>query len=397
MDYDYDLVVIGSGPGGYVAAIRASQLGLKTAVVEMGRPGGVCLNIGCIPSKALIHQAEVFRNISGAASLGIKVDMSGFNYGAVFKKSREAAERLSRGVQFLLKKNNVALIEGKAAFEGPHVLSVVQPKGGELRSVSGRHILIATGSRSKNIPGFPVDEKRVLSSAGALMLERLPRKAVILGAGAIGMEFAYIWGSFGVEVTVVEMLDRVLPLEDEEVSLAVAAAFKKAGTVILTGAAAKGLSMGKDSVSVSVAEQDGTEKVLEADLVLVAVGRTPNTEELNLERVGIETVRGFIPVGEYYMTAVEGIYACGDVVASPLLAHVASKEGEIAVCRMAEKKPSQNSILCLFPRACTAGLRWGVSASLSGRRRGGASPLKRPSSPTGASGRPWLSRRATGS
>jgi dihydrolipoamide dehydrogenase len=283
------------------------------------------------------------------------VDLSGFDYGAVFKKSREAAERLSRGVQFLLKKNNVALIEGKASFEGPHELSVVQPNGGERRSLSGRRILIATGSRSKNIPGFPVDEKRVLSSTGALMLERLPRKAVVLGAGAIGMEFAYIWSSFGVEVTVVEMLDQVLPLEDEEVSKVVAAAFKKAGTTILTGTAAKGLSVGKDSVSVSVSGKNGEKSSLEADLVLVAVGRTPNTEELNLERVGIGTVKGFIPVGDFYMTAVEGIYACGDVVASPLLAHVASKEGEIAVCHMAgrETDPKLDPLLipsCVYCR-----------------------------------------------
>ena len=334
MAYDYDLVVIGAGPGGYVAAIRASQLGMKAAVIEKDKPGGVCLNIGCIPSKALIHQAEVFHSIKDLEGLGVKVDASAFDYGQVFKKSRKAADMLSKGVSFLLKKNKVEYITGTAEIKGPNEVSIDGS-----RTVSGKNILVATGSRPREIPGFPFDEKKVLSSNGALMLEKLPKSIIILGGGFIGVEFAHIMSSFGVEVQVVELLDRLLPIEDEESSAVLTRSFKKRKIGMHVSTKATGMKSTKGGVSLSIEKQDGEKAELEAEMLLVVVGRAPNTEGIGLENVGIKTEKGFIPVGDYYQTSVPSIYAIGDVVATPQLAHVASKEGEIAVEHMAGKEP----------------------------------------------------------
>ncbi|HUV06786.1 MAG TPA: dihydrolipoyl dehydrogenase [Spirochaetia bacterium] len=333
-DERYDLVVLGSGPGGYVAAIRASQLGMKTAVVEADKVGGVCLNVGCIPSKSLIYQAGIYQHVGALKEMGLKIDLSGFDYGSVQKKSRKAAEKLSKGVQFLLKKNNVDLIEGYGRLEGPNE---VRLEAGD--RLSAAHIILATGSRTAEIPGFSIDEKLVLSSTGALMLQELPKSLLILGAGAIGVEFAYIMNAFGVEVHLVEMMDQILPLEDSEVVDVVARIFKKRGVRILTGT--KALSWEKKGKAARVVLEDKSKKKteLDAEKILLAVGRVPNTEDIGLDRVGLETERGFIPVGDYYETAVKSICAIGDVVATPLLAHVASKEGEIAVEHMAGLHP----------------------------------------------------------
>lgn len=330
----YDLVVIGSGPGGYVAAIRASQLGLRTAIIEKDKPGGVCLNIGCIPSKAIIHQAEIFHSRKGLADMGITVDMSKFDYGVVFKKSRQAADRLSKGVQSLLKKNRVDYIAGTGKLVSPHEVEV----DGKQR-LSAKNVLIATGSRPREIPGFEFDEKQVISSTGALMLENLPKKMVILGAGAIGMEFAHVMNTFGVEVTVVEMLDQILPLEDAETVEVVARDFKKRGIVMHTGTKATKLDRKKSGVTLSVEDKAGKSSTIDADLLLVAVGRAPNTEGLGLEQIGVTLEKGFIVTGDYYETAVKGVFAIGDCIPTPLLAHVASKEGEIAVEHMAGQEP----------------------------------------------------------
>lgn len=331
--FDFDLIVIGSGPGGYVAAIRASQLGLKTAVIEKEKPGGVCLNIGCIPSKALIHQAEIYKSMGGLEYMGIKVSRESFDYRQVFKKSREAADRLSKGIMFLFKKNNIEYIPGNARLTGKNQVTV----DGE-KSLTAKNILIATGSRPREIPMFPFDEKTVLSSTGALMLEELPSRMLILGAGAIGVEFAHIFNSFGVEITLVEMLDTILPLEDSETVKVLGREFRKRKIKMMTGTRAAAMENKDGVISITLESKDGKTKTVETDKILVAVGRAPNSENLGLEELGIKTERGFIPVGDYYETVIPGIYAIGDVINTPLLAHVASKEGEIAVEHIAGRE-----------------------------------------------------------
>ena len=322
---DYDLIVIGAGPGGYVAAIRASQLGLKSAVIEKEAPGGVCLNWGCIPSKALIHQAELFHQIATLRHMGVGVDTTAFDYAKVHAKSRDAAGALAGGVSGLLKKHKVDYLSGEATFENAHTLTVGD------RSVSGDNIIVATGSRPREIAGFEFDGKKVMSSRDLLGITKLPKKLLILGAGAIGMEFAYVMNAFGVDVTVVEMLDTVLPLEDKDSVDVIAKAFKKNGVTMLTGTKALRLDRGGRGVKLEVEEPNAKTATLSADMLLVAVGRAPNTAGLHLEEIGVRTDRGFIEVGDHYQTAVSGVYAIGDVIASPQLAHVAMKEGEIAV------------------------------------------------------------------
>lgn len=328
----FDVAIIGSGPGGYVAAIRASQLGLKACVIEREKPGGVCLNIGCIPSKSLIHQAEVFRSALESESFGLKVDASGFDYAKVHKKSRQAADKLSKGVQFLMKKNSIEYIEGDAELKAAGEIKVGDT------TVKAKNVLIATGSRPRELPGFEFDEKQVLSSTGVLMLEELPRSLAVMGAGAIGMEFAHVMNAFGVEVTVVELMDSILPIEDAEAVEVLAKDFKRRGIKMLTGTRASELKKNKTGITLSLETRDGKKEELKAEKLLVAVGRAPNSENLGLNTVGIKTEKGFIEVGDYYQTNVKGVFAIGDVIATPLLAHVASKEGEIAVEYMAGHK-----------------------------------------------------------
>jgi dihydrolipoyl dehydrogenase len=333
--YDYDVLIIGGGPGGYVAAIRASQLGLKAAVVERDKLGGVCLNVGCIPSKALIHQAELFRSIPALREMGLAVDAKGFDYKHVFDKSRKAADALVKGVQFLMKKNKVEVVAGEGTITGKNEVTLKDGK-----KITGKNIVIATGSRPRVIAGFEFDEERVLSSTGAIMLSKLPKKAIILGAGAIGVEFSHVFNAFGVEVHLVEMMDRILPIEDAEAVQVLARAFQKRGVQMYTGT--KAVSMQKRAGGVSVVLEDKAAKrtTLEADQLLVVVGRTPNTDGIGLEKVGITTEKGFIPVGDFNQTRVPGIYAIGDVVNTPLLAHVAFKEAEISTEHMAGKSPN---------------------------------------------------------
>jgi len=332
-NYDYDLLVLGAGPGGYVAAIRATQLGMKAAVIEKDKPGGVCLNIGCIPSKALIHQAELMRSAAELESIGVKVDGSGLDYGKVLAFSRKAADTLSRGVGFLLKKNKIDMIAGKGTVRSAHEIEV---EGHGV--ISGKNLLIATGSRPRSIPGFDFDEKTVLSSTGALMLEKLPKRVCVLGGGAIGVEFAHIMNAFGVEVHLVEMLDHLLPLEDEEAVGVLVRSFKKRGIRMYTSTKATGYTKSGKAVKVALEGKDGKQE-LEVDQILLVVGRVPNTDGIGLEQLGIKLEKGFIPVGEYYQSSVPGVYAIGDVLSSPMLAHVASKEGEIAVEHLAGHTP----------------------------------------------------------
>jgi dihydrolipoamide dehydrogenase len=332
--FEYDVLIIGSGPGGYVAAIKASQLGLNTAVVEKERLGGVCLNMGCIPSKALIHQAQVFRSLVEAEEMGVRVDRSGLDYAKVFKKSRLAAEALSKGLAFLLKKNKVTVIQGVANIAGDHEVTI---DGCE--KVTAKSIIIATGSHARPIPGFEFDERDILSSTGALMLDKLPNKICIIGGGAIGVEFAHIMNAFGVEVHLVEMLGQLLPFEDAEIVRVLQRSFKLRGIVTYVGTTATSCEKSEIGLSISLRDKKGAEKTILVDKVLVVVGRVPNTQGIGLEQLGITTEEGYIPVGDYYQTAVKGIYAIGDVIASPLLAHVASREGEIAVEHIAGKNP----------------------------------------------------------
>lgn len=331
---DYDFVVIGAGPGGYVAAIRAAQLGLVTAVVEKGQVGGVCLNVGCIPSKSLIHNAKLFSE--GRALLekcGAKVDLSAFDFTAVWNASRAAADRLSKGVNFLLKKNKIDLIQGTASLSGANTIEVDGPNGATILKASA--ILIATGSRPRIIPGFEFDEKKIFSSTGMLMSAKLPRRLFILGAGAIGMEFAYVMNAFGVEVTVAELLPRVLPLEDEEASKIVEKEFRARGVSIHTGAKASGAEVKSDGVIVHLVDAKGAALDIEVDVALVSVGRAVNTEGLGLEALGVRTDRGYIVTSEYHETSCAGIYAVGDITTYPQLAHAASKAGEIVAERVA--------------------------------------------------------------
>jgi len=329
-DNAYDAVILGGGPAGYVAAIRAAQLGLRPCVVEKDRLGGVCLNLGCIPSKALIHQAGLFASAAALEEMGLAVDRGGFSYRKVFERSRQVADRMSAGVSYLLKKNRVTVIHGTGTLVDRNAVAL--PDG---TRIEGRSILLCTGSRPRELPGFPFDGRTVISSDQALMATALPGKILILGGGAIGCEFAHTLAAFGCTVTLAEMQDQLLPLEDEDSAAVLELSFKRRGITVLTRARALSMERLKTGARVRLEiESRGVEELV-ADQVLVVVGRTPNTTGIGLERVGIEPRRGFIPVGDFYQTSVPGIYAAGDVVDSPLLAHLASKEAEVAVEHMA--------------------------------------------------------------
>ncbi len=346
MGFEYDLIVIGSGPAGYVAGIRAAQLGMKTVVVEQDRLGGTCLNMGCIPSKALIRQAELYLSLSEAEKTGVVVDRSGFNYRPVFEASRKAADTLSKGVQFLLKKNEVEVRKGRGTIAGPNEVSV-----DDGTKLFGRFILVATGSRPREIPGFPFDGKKILSSDHALLLEELPGRLLLIGGGAIGCEFAHIMSAFGVQVTVVEMLDHLLPLEDQDMAVILERAFRKRKIDVFTGASVSGWRETGDGLLASVKNRDGETQEIAADRILVVTGRAPNTSDIGLERIGITLDRGTVPVGDYYQTSVPSVFAVGDIIAAPQLAHLASAEAEIAVEFMAGRKPHPKADLSLVPRA----------------------------------------------
>lgn len=337
MEFEYDLSILGAGPGGYVAAIRGAQLGLKTCIIERDKPGGVCLNMGCIPSKALIHQADLLHGIPELRKLGVAVDTSGLALAQAFKKSRLAADKLSKGVQFLLKKNGVDYIKAEGRLASPAELIL----NGE-RRIQARAIILATGSRPRELPGLAFDEKTVLSSSGALMLEKLPKHIAILGAGAIGMELGYVWNAFGAEVTLIEAMDRILPLEDAEAAALARKLFEKRGVQFITGAFASAGSRGPKGLSLDLKpakEGNGADipPRVEANAVLVAIGRVPNSAGLGLEEIGVPLERGFVPVGDFCETAAKGVYAIGDITTTPQLAHVASKEGELAAEHIAAR------------------------------------------------------------
>ena len=343
---EYDLVVIGAGPGGYVAAIRAAQLGLKTAVVERDALGGVCLNWGCIPSKALLKNAEVVSYFNRAEEFGLKFDNFSADYSAAIDRSRKVVDRNVRGVNYLLRKNEVEHIAGEAVLRGDGVVEVA-PDGQRLQA---KHIVIATGARPRTISPLPVDGKRVITSKEAIVLGELPKSMVIVGGGAIGLEFAYLYRMYGVDVTVVELLPRLAPNEDEEISHQVERAFSRRHRVnIMTGCGVTGVSESADGLQVSVAK-DGAEQTLACDQVLVAIGVQPNSENLGLEALGVATQGGYVEVDDGMATNIPGIYAIGDVTGKLALAHVASAQATVAVETIAGLEP-QPLDYSMMPRA----------------------------------------------
>lgn len=323
---DYDVVVIGAGPGGYVCAIRAAQLGLKTAIVDREFLGGVCLNIGCVPSKALLRNAEIAHLLRERGDdFGFKVDGLKLDYAAAVRRSRQVADRLVKGVGFLMKKNKIDVHMGVARLTGPQAVEVTG-KDGVVR-LQARHVVIATGASPSSIPGVTPDGDRVVTYREAILQERLPKSIVIMGAGAIGLEFATVWNSYGVEVTLVEMLPRIAPTEDEEVSKELSKAFVKRGIRVLAGTRVEGVEVLKTKVKVQVSGE-GRKQELEAEQALVAAGFRPNTKDLGLENAGVRlSDRGFVEIDERMATNVAGVWAIGDVTGKLMLAHVASAMG----------------------------------------------------------------------
>ncbi|HEY8930368.1 MAG TPA: dihydrolipoyl dehydrogenase [Mucilaginibacter sp.] len=334
---NYDLIVIGSGPGGYVAAIRASQLGLKTAIIEKESLGGVCLNWGCIPTKALIKSAEVFEYINHAAEYGIKVAGSEVDFDAIIKRSRGVADGMSKGVQFLMRKNKIDVIMGTGKLKSKGVVTVTNADG-STQDVNGKHIILATGGRSRELPNLKQDGTKVIGYRQAMVLPKKPASMIVVGSGAIGIEFAYVYNALGTKVTVVEFLENIVPLEDEEVSKQLARTLKKQGINIMTSSNVESVDTSGDLCKVQVKTATGTE-TLEAEIVLSAVGISTNIEGIGLEENGIQTDRGKVVVDDFYKTNVDGVYAIGDIVKGQALAHVASAEGIICVEKIAGHSP----------------------------------------------------------
>ena len=327
---DFDVVVIGGGPGGYVAAIRAGQLGLKTACVEADKLGGVCLNIGCIPTKALLSSALMVNELKDAGGHGISFDGFTANLGPAQKRSRAVADRLSKGVSFLLRKNKAVHVEGYGRLLGGGRVEV--DNGGDKQVLTARDIIIATGSRPRSLPFLQIDEERIWSSTGALFQKEAPETLVVVGAGAVGMEFADIYDAYGTTVTVIEVMDRVLPLEDKDSSRVVAQSFRKRGMDIFTGARVESTTVRDDGVSIVFTDRKGKEHTLDVDYVLSAVGRVPNTEDLGLGKAGVKVTErgGFIAVDEAMRTSAPGVWAVGDCAGQQLLAHKGMHEGVVA-------------------------------------------------------------------
>ncbi len=333
---NYDVIVIGSGPGGYVTAIRASQLGLKTAIVEKAELGGICLNWGCIPTKALLKSAQVFDYLKHATEYGIDVNGASANFEGVVRRSRDVASGMSKGVQFLMKKNKIDVIAGVAKVKPGKKVEVTTD--GKTQTIEAKHVIIATGARSRELPNLKQDGKKVIGYREAMVLPQLPKSMVVVGSGAIGVEFAYFYATMGTKVTIVEFMPNIVPVEDEEVSKQLERSFKKAGIDILTNASVENVDTKGNGCKVTIKAKDG-EKTMECDVVLSAVGITANIENIGLEEVGIATDKGKILVNKWYETNIPGYYAIGDVLATQALAHVASAEGITCVEKIAGLEP----------------------------------------------------------
>ncbi|MCB0677732.1 MAG: dihydrolipoyl dehydrogenase [Saprospiraceae bacterium] len=337
---NYDLIVIGSGPGGYVAAIRASQLGMKVAVVERESLGGICLNWGCIPTKALLKSAQVYEYIQHAEDYGISISGAKAQFEKMIERSRGVADGMSKGINFLFRKNKITVINGTGKLLRGKKVEVTDAEG-KKQEYSAEHILLATGGRAKELPSLPIDGKNVIDYRKAMSLEKQPKKMVVVGAGAIGVEFAYFYNAIGTEVTIVEFLEQgLVPREDPDISKELAKVYKKMGINVLANTSVESVDTKGRGVTVKVkSRKDGKEEEIKCDVVLSAAGVTPNTENIGLETLGIAIDKGMIKVDEFYRTNVAGIYAIGDVVPGPALAHVASAEGIICVEKIAGQNP----------------------------------------------------------
>lgn len=325
----YDIIVIGSGPGGYVAAIRASQLGMKVAIVEKESLGGICLNWGCIPTKALLKSAQVFEYIKHAEDFGIQTSAPKANFTKVVKRSRATADKMSKGVNFLMRKNKIDVLKGYGSLVTSSKVSVKDDKGA-IKEYTAKNIILATGGRSRDLKGLEQDGKHIIGYRQAMVLEKLPKKMVVVGAGAIGVEFAYFYNTMGTEVTLIEYAPRILPNEDKDVSKELQKIYKKAGMKIMTGSAVQSVETNSRGCKVLVKTPKG-EETIACNVVLSAVGVETNLENIGLETLGIKVERGRIVVDDYYQTNVKGVYAIGDITPGPALAHVASAEGIICV------------------------------------------------------------------
>lgn len=333
----YDVIVLGSGPGGYVAAIRASQLGLKTAIVERENLGGICLNWGCIPTKALLKSANVFEYIKHASDYGITVANANADFGGMIKRSRDVANGMSNGIQFLMKKNKIDVVKGNGKLKAGKKIEVTGDDG-KVSTIEAKNIIIATGARSRQLPNLPQDGKKVIGYREAMSLPNQPKSMVVVGSGAIGVEFAYFYNAIGTKVTIVEFMPNIVPVEDEEVSKQLERSFKKQGIEIMTEASVESVDTKGNGCKVKIKTKKG-EEIIECDVVLSAVGIAANIENIGLEEVGIVTDKGKVLVNEYYQTNIPGYFAIGDIVPGPALAHVASAEGIICVEKIAGHHP----------------------------------------------------------
>lgn len=332
----YDIIVVGSGPGGYVAAIRASQLGFKTAIVERENLGGICLNWGCIPTKALLKSAQVFDYISHAQDYGIKVEGAQHDFEAIIKRSRGVADKMSKGIQFLMKKNKIEVLNGLGKLNNKKEIEVTDASGNTTVH-QAKHIVLATGARSRELPSLPIDGKSIIGYREAMSLPKQPKTMIVVGSGAIGVEFAYFYNSIGTKVTIVEFLPRLVPVEDEDVSKELERSFKKKGIEIMTNASVEKADISGEGVKATVKTAKG-EVVLDAEVILSAAGVSTNIENIGLEGLSVKTDKGKVLVDSFYKTNVDGIYAIGDIVPGQALAHVAMKEAVICIENIAHKE-----------------------------------------------------------
>jgi dihydrolipoamide dehydrogenase len=337
MDQVYDVAIIGSGPGGYVAAIRAAQLNLKTVLIEREDLGGICLNWGCIPTKALLKSAETYALFKHAEDFGLSVENLSFDFKNIIDRSRKVADINSKGVGFLMKKNKIDVVIGNAKLRDKNRIDVTT-EGNKTSQIDSKNIIIATGGRPRSVPGIEIDGNKIIEYRKAMSLEKKPKSMIIIGAGAIGVEFAYFYNQFGTEVTMIEMLGSILPIEDHEITDILSKSFKKSKINIHTSAKVESLNKTKSGVEVAFSK-DGKSEKISAEKALMAIGIQGNVEDIGLESVGVKVEKGFVPVNEWYQTNVSGVYAIGDVTGPPLLAHVASHEAIICIEKIAGKNP----------------------------------------------------------